>query len=66
MQTDVTLQEDIDSLAKRAKQAFGSVDIYVNNADKMGSSRVLQGDISNLEQMVDININGVLYGIHSK
>jgi len=65
VQTDVTKQPEVNFLAERAKQVFGSVDIYVNNAGKMGSSRVLQGDISDWDQMIDINIKGVLYGIHS-
>lgn len=65
VKADMTKQMDVDSLAERAKDAFGSVDIYVNNAGKMGSSRVLKGDVSAWEQMIDINIKGVLYGIHS-
>src|SRR5699024_7282437 len=65
VQTEVTKQPEVNFLAERAKQVFGSVDIYVNNAGKMGSSRVLQGDISDWDQMIDINIKGVLYGIHS-
>lgn len=63
--TDVTRQQEMDSLAERAKQVFGSVDIYINNAGKMGSSRVLEGDVANWDQMIDINVKGVLYGIHS-
>ncbi|MEK3937233.1 SDR family oxidoreductase [Sporosarcina sp. FSL W7-1349] len=62
---DMAKQQDVDSLAERAKQAFGSVDIYVNNAGSMGSSRVLQGVVADWEQMIDINIKGVLYGVHS-
>ncbi len=62
---DVTKQKDVNFLAERAQQAFGSVDIYVNNAGMMGSSRVLEGDVSDWEQMIDINVKGVLYGIHS-
>lgn len=61
----MTKQDDVESLAELAKQTFGNVDIYVNNAGIMGFSRVLQGDVSNWEQMIDINIKGVLYGIHS-
>lgn len=63
--TDVTKQQDIDFLVKRANQVFGNIDIYVNNAGKMGSSRILEGDVSDWEQMIDINIKGVLYGIQS-
>lgn len=65
VQTDVTKQQDVNLLAERAQQAFGGVDIYVNNAGMMGSSRVLEGDVSEWEQMIDINVKGVLYGIHS-
>lgn len=65
VQTDVTKKEDVDSMAERAKQVFGSVDIFVNSAGKMGSSRVLEGEVSDWDQMIDINIKGVLYGIHS-
>src|SRR5699024_9670867 len=65
IQTDVTKKEDVDSMAERAKQVFGSVDIFVNSAGKMGSSRVLEGEVSDWDQMIDINIKGVLYGIHS-
>jgi len=65
LQGDMTKQEDADALAERAKEIFGSVDIYVNNAGMMGSSSVLDGDVSNWDQMIDINIKGVLYGIHS-
>ena len=63
--TDVTKQEDVDSIAELAKKTFGEIGIYVNNAGMMGSSRVTEGDVSNWEQMIDVNIKGVLYGIHS-
>lgn len=65
VQTDMTKKEDVDTLAERSKAVFGSVDIYINNAGKMGSSSVLAGAVSDWEQMIDINIKGVLYGIHS-
>ncbi|GAA0612818.1 SDR family oxidoreductase [Virgibacillus siamensis] len=65
VQTDVTKTNDVEYLTERAKQVYGNIDIYVNNAGKMGSSRVLNGDVSEWEQMIDINIKGVLYGIHS-
>lgn len=63
--TDITKQEDVDALAARAEKTFGEIDIYVNNAGMMGSSRVTEGDVSNWDQMIDVNIKGVLYGIHS-
>lgn len=65
VKADMTKQKDVDALAEHAKATFGSVDIYVNNAGKMGTSSVLEGAVSDWEQMIDINIKGVLYGIHS-
>lgn len=65
VKTDVTKRADMEALAERAKATFGSVDIYVNNAGVMGSSSVVNGAVSDWEQMIDINIKGVLYGIHS-
>ena len=65
VKADMTKQKDVDSLAERAKSVFGNVDIYVNNAGKMGTSSVLKGAVSDWELMIDLNIKGVLYGIHS-
>lgn len=65
MKTDITNPEDVNALAVQAKQTFGFVDIYVNNAGIMDSSRVKDGDVSNWARMIDINVKGVLYGIHS-
>lgn len=65
VQTDMTKREDVEALAEQAKAAFGRVDIYVNNAGMMPSSRISDGDVSAWEEMIDINIKGVLYGIHS-
>lgn len=41
------------------------IDIFVNNVGKMGSSRILEGNVEDWEQMIDINVKGVLYGINS-
>lgn len=65
MKTDIRNPEDVNALAGQAKQTFGFVDIYVNNAGIMDSSRVKDGDVSNWARMIDINVKGVLYRIHS-
>ncbi|WP_342387592.1 SDR family oxidoreductase [Salinicoccus bachuensis] len=65
VETDMTKQEEVSALAVRAKEAFGAVDIYVNSAGMMGSSRVVEGDVGNWSQMIDLNVKSVLYGIHS-
>ncbi|WP_440895643.1 SDR family oxidoreductase [Amphibacillus sp. Q70] len=65
LKTDITNQKDVNNLAQYAKESFGAVDIYVNNAGVMGSSSIVNGDVDDWEQMIDINIKGILYGIHS-
>lgn len=62
--TDVSKQNDVNTLVEKAKDAFGSVDIYVNNAGAMLSSRLQDGNVEDWETMIDVNIKGVLYGIH--
>ncbi len=65
IKTDMTKQEDVLNLVEQTKEKFGGVDILVNNAGMMGSSSILKGAISNWDQMIDLNIKGVLYGINS-
>lgn len=65
VQTDVTNKQDVENLVKEAKESFRHVDILVNNAGQMLSAPVLSGKVEEWEQMIDVNIKGVLYGIHS-
>ncbi|WP_173916366.1 SDR family oxidoreductase [Halobacillus sp. Marseille-Q1614] len=65
VETDVTKRVDVEALVKKAKDTFGTVDIYVNNAGVMLLSFLKNDHIEEWEQMVDVNIKGVLYGIHA-
>ncbi|WP_082234059.1 SDR family oxidoreductase [Halobacillus massiliensis] len=65
VETDVTKREDVENLVKKTKDSFGSVDYYVNNAGVMLLSFLKNDHIDEWEQMVDVNIKGVLYGIHA-
>lgn len=62
--TDVTNPDDVEALFAKAIVHFGSVDLYVNNAGQMLSGAVTDGKLDDWEQMVDVNIKGVLYGLH--
>ncbi|MFP3361881.1 SDR family NAD(P)-dependent oxidoreductase, partial [Planococcus sp. SIMBA_143] len=44
---------------------FGKVDIVVNNAGVMLLSFMKNDEVDQWSQMVDVNIKGVLYGIHA-
>lgn len=64
VQTDVSNRSDIQAMVKQAKDTYGQVDIYVNNAGVMLEATVQGGNVDGWEQMIDVNIKGVLYGIH--
>jgi NADP-dependent 3-hydroxy acid dehydrogenase YdfG len=61
--TDVTDRAQVESLAKAAKEAYGRIDVLVNNAGLMPLSPLDQLKVDEWEQMIDVNIKGVLYGI---
>ncbi|RXJ72738.1 oxidoreductase [Veronia nyctiphanis] len=62
-QTDVTKQADIDSLIRTALDKFGRIDVLINNAGLMPLSFLSQTKVDEWEQMIDVNLKGVLYGI---
>ncbi|ARI77329.1 SDR family oxidoreductase [Halobacillus mangrovi] len=64
-ETDVTKKEDVEKLVNGTKEEFGTVDIFVNNAGVMLLSFLKNDHVEEWEQMVDVNIKGVLYGIHA-
>lgn len=61
--TDVTDRAQVESLAKAAKEAYGRIDVLVNNAGLMPLSPLDELKVDEWEKMVDVNIKGVLYGI---
>ncbi|WP_175991474.1 SDR family oxidoreductase [Bacillus sp. Marseille-Q1617] len=61
--TDVTNADEMEDLAKKTNEECGSIDILVNNAGLMPLSFMNKRKIKEWDQMVDVNIKGVLYGI---
>ncbi|WP_425459571.1 SDR family oxidoreductase [Halomonas nitroreducens] len=62
---DVTDRDQVEALAQAAKEAYGRIDVLVNNAGLMPLSPLDQLKVDEWEQMVDVNIKGVLYGLAS-
>jgi NADP-dependent 3-hydroxy acid dehydrogenase YdfG len=60
---DVTDRNDIAGFAEAARQAWGRVDVIVNNAGVMPLSLMASLKVDEWDRMVDVNIKGVLYGI---
>ena len=65
VKTDVSKKADVDNLILQAIAAFGKIDVLWNNAGIMPVSFFDEGKLEEWERMIDINIKGVLYGIHA-
>lgn len=61
--TDVTDRSQVEALAKATHQAYDRIDVLVNNAGLMPLSPLDQIKVDEWDQMVDVNIKGVLYNI---
>ena len=61
--TDVTDRSAVEALAQATKEAYGRIDVLVNNAGLMPLSPLAATKVDEWEKMVDVNIKGVLYGI---
>jgi NADP-dependent 3-hydroxy acid dehydrogenase YdfG len=62
-QTDVRKREDVTSLVNLACERYGQLDVLINNAGIMPVSPLDDLRVEDWEDMIDINIKGVLYGI---
>lgn len=61
--TDVTDRAQVEALAKQTLSTYGRIDVLINNAGLMPLSPLDQIKVEEWDQMIDVNIKGVLYGI---
>lgn len=59
--TDVTDERSVQRLARTALEAFGRIDILINNAGIMPLSPIAKLKVEEWDRMIDVNIKGVLY-----
>ncbi|HAR4713197.1 TPA: SDR family oxidoreductase [Staphylococcus aureus] len=59
--TDVTKKEEVDELIKIAQQTFGGLDIVINSAGQMLSSKITDYQVDEWDSMINVNIKGTLY-----
>jgi NADP-dependent 3-hydroxy acid dehydrogenase YdfG len=61
--TDVKLREDLSNLVGLAIERYGKLDVLVNNAGIAPISLLEELRVEDWEEMIDVNLKGVLYGI---
>jgi NADP-dependent 3-hydroxy acid dehydrogenase YdfG len=61
--TDVTKLEEVKDLVDAAVKTYGRIDVIINNAGLMPHSPLERLKLDEWNQMIDVNIKGVLYGI---
>lgn len=61
---DVSDRAAMSTLGERLAD-LGGIDILINNAGTMPISPIINGRVDEWDQMIDVNIKGVLYAIHA-
>lgn len=61
--TDISDRSQVEQLVQATKEAYGKIDVLVNNAGLMPLSPLAATKVDEWEKMIDINIKGVLYGV---
>jgi NADP-dependent 3-hydroxy acid dehydrogenase YdfG len=64
-EVDVTDREAFAKAVQAAEEKFGEVDALINNAGVMLLGSVSQQDPAEWQRMMDVNVTGVLNGIHA-
>ncbi|MFE0387739.1 SDR family oxidoreductase [Streptomyces bungoensis] len=60
---DVTSLDSVRAFAAAGVEEYGGIDVLINNAGVMPLSLIEDLRITEWEQMIDVNLRGVLYGI---
>lgn len=61
--TDVTDRQQVKALVDSAVETFGRIDVMLNNAGLMPLAPLEDLKVDEWDQMIDVNLKGVLYGI---
>jgi len=62
---DVTRRADVERLRDETLRAFGSVDVWINNAGRGISRSVLELTDADVDEMMAVNVKSALYGMQA-
>ena len=62
---DVAKMHDVASLAQRAVERFGRIDVWINNAGVGAIGRFEQIPPQDHARLIDVNLKGVIFGSHA-
>src|ERR1700741_2982185 len=65
VRTDVTARADIERLRDEAIDAFGHVDVWVNNAGRGINRPVLELTEQDFDEMMAVNVKSALYAMQA-
>ncbi len=62
---DVRDAVSVQRFVTEVQDRFGHIDILVNNAGKLWVGLFMQQDISSIDELIDVNLKGVVYATHA-
>ncbi|GGM29334.1 short-chain dehydrogenase [Paraliobacillus quinghaiensis] len=61
--TDVSLYEEVENLASKSIERFGSVDLLFNNAGVVVPGPIWELPVNDWDWIMGVNVNGIAYGL---
>jgi short-subunit dehydrogenase len=63
--TDVSNDDEVQDLADQAMEAFGRIDVWVNNAGVYMVGKFQELPLEDMRRLMDVNFFGYVYGSHA-